>query len=140
MRVYVLDTNIADMLYRKHPIVLARLQALPPDYPVAATMITIGEALGGWLSQCRRAPDGMIRAQAYERLRGVFDFYARLQRLPFTPVAATIFDQFKAQKIRVGTNDLAIAAITLAANGILVTRNFVDFERVPGLTLEDWAQ
>ncbi len=139
MSVYILDTNIADMLYRKHPNVLARLNALPPDAPVAATMITVGEALGGWLSQCRRASDGLVRARAYERLREVFDFYAGLKRVMFTPEAAAIFDQLKAQKIRVGTNDLSIAAITLAVGGILVTRNKVDFEHVPGLALEDWT-
>jgi tRNA(fMet)-specific endonuclease VapC len=44
------------------------------------------------------------------------------------------------QKLRVGTNDLAIAAITLAARGILVTRNTVDFQRIPGLVLEDWTR
>lgn len=139
MSVYILDTNIADLLYRKHPPILDRLQALPPDAPIAATMITVGEALGGWLSQCRRAPDGIARSRAYERLREVFDFYAGLKRASFTPEAAAIFDQLKAQKIRVGTNDLSIAAITLAVGGILVTRNKVDFERVPGLVFEDWA-
>ncbi|HEX4950965.1 MAG TPA: type II toxin-antitoxin system VapC family toxin [Blastocatellia bacterium] len=139
MSVYILDTNIADLLYRKHPMVLARLHALPPNTPVAATMITVGEALGGWLSQCRRASDGLARSRAYERLREVFDFYAALKRTSFTPEAAAIFDQLKAQKIRVGTNDLSIAAITLAVEGILVTRNKVDFERVPGLVFEDWT-
>ncbi|MBI1759899.1 MAG: type II toxin-antitoxin system VapC family toxin [Acidobacteria bacterium] len=60
--------------------------------------------------------------------------------LPFDDVAATIFNQLRAQKVRVKTNDLSIAAITLSVNGILVTRNMVDFERVPGLVIEDWTK
>jgi len=60
--------------------------------------------------------------------------------LPFDEVAAAVFDQLRAQKIRIGTNDLAIAAITPSVNGILVTRNAVDFQRVPGLLFEDWTK
>jgi len=49
-----------------------------------------------------------------------------------------IYKTFKAQKIRVGTQDLRIAAIVLAQNGILLTRNRQDFEKVPGLLIQDW--
>ncbi|MDZ8222519.1 hypothetical protein [Nostoc sp. ChiVER01] len=42
------------------------------------------------------------------------------------------------QRIRIVTQDLLrIAAITLSANGILVTRNRKDFEKVSNLLLED---
>ncbi len=37
------------------------------------------------------------------------------------------------------TNDLAIAAITLSINGILITRNAVDFQRISGLSFQDWT-
>jgi tRNA(fMet)-specific endonuclease VapC len=35
--------------------------------------------------------------------------------------------------------DLRIASIALANNMTLLTRNTVDFERVPGLIQEDWT-
>lgn len=60
--------------------------------------------------------------------------------LPFDSTAAAIFDQLRQQHRRMGTNDLTIAAITLSVNGILVTRNVVDFERIPTLRIEDWTQ
>jgi tRNA(fMet)-specific endonuclease VapC len=35
--------------------------------------------------------------------------------------------------------DLWIAAIALTNSMTVLTRNRVDFERVPGLTVEDWT-
>jgi tRNA(fMet)-specific endonuclease VapC len=69
-----------------------------------------------------------------------FDFYRQWICLPFDDAAAVIFDRLRAQRLRVGTNDLAIAAITLAAQGVLVTRNAIDFQRIPELEREDWTQ
>ncbi|MEH2292429.1 type II toxin-antitoxin system VapC family toxin [Nostoc sp.] len=43
------------------------------------------------------------------------------------------------QRIRIGTQDLRIASITLSMNGILVTRNRKDFEKLPNWRLEDWT-
>ncbi|NGQ27603.1 type II toxin-antitoxin system VapC family toxin, partial [Klebsiella pneumoniae] len=37
-------------------------------------------------------------------------------------------------------NDTAIAGHAIAAGAILVTNNVREFERVPGLVLEDWVK
>lgn len=39
---------------------------------------------------------------------------------------------------RIGAHDLWIAAQTLAEDAVLVTDNTLEFERVPGLRLENW--
>jgi tRNA(fMet)-specific endonuclease VapC len=140
MTLYVVDTDIAGFAFQRHPTVLQRLQRLPEDDLVVTTIITLGEDLGGWLPACRRAPDGAARARAYARVQRGLVFYQQWVCLPFDEAAATIFDRLRTQKLRVGTNDLAIAAITLAVRGILVTRNTVDFQRIPDLVLEDWTQ
>jgi tRNA(fMet)-specific endonuclease VapC len=139
MKLYVLDTDIAGFAQSNHPAVTARINALPDEDTVVTTVVTFGEDLSGWLPACRRARDGRARAQAYARLQHGLDFYREMICLPFDHVAAMIFDQLRAQRIRIGTNDLAIAAITLSVGGVVITRNTVDVQRIPGLVVEDWT-
>jgi tRNA(fMet)-specific endonuclease VapC len=42
--------------------------------------------------------------------------------------------------IIIGSNDLFIASIVLANNGILVTHNTKEFERISELHIEDWTK
>ena len=72
-------------------------------------------------------------------LRNVIADFAALQVLDYGDAASRRFVALKKQKIRVGTMDLRIAAITMIHGMTLLTRNTVDFERVPGLRIEDWT-
>jgi tRNA(fMet)-specific endonuclease VapC len=59
--------------------------------------------------------------------------------IPFDDDAAAMFDRLLAQRVRVATMDLRIAAIALSRGLVLVTRNSRDFGKVPGLQIEDWT-
>lgn len=61
------------------------------------------------------------------------------QVLAFSAAAADVYDDLRQQRVRVGAMDLRIAAIVIANQMTLLTRNTVDFERVPDLTFEDWT-
>ncbi|MEP7336218.1 MAG: type II toxin-antitoxin system VapC family toxin [Acidobacteriota bacterium] len=137
--IYVLDTNICRDLIENPRWLDYRRNDLAEDDQVCTTMISFGESVGGWLPKCRHAQTGHKRAEAYQNLYEAFVFYRRMICLPFDSAAAAIFDQLRPQKLKIGVNDVAIAAITLSVNGILITRNFADFERVPNLKFEDWA-
>ncbi len=139
MKLYVLDTDIAGFVQQRHANVMRRVYALSEEDEVVTTIVTFGEDLSGWLPACRRATDGLSRAKAYARIQQGLEFYLDKDCLPFDAIAATIFDQLRARDKRIGTNDLAIAAITLSVNAILVTRNLVDFQRIPERVLEDWT-
>jgi tRNA(fMet)-specific endonuclease VapC len=44
------------------------------------------------------------------------------------------------QRIRnISVDDIAMTAIALSVNGILITRNQRDFAKVPNLVFEDWS-
>lgn len=59
--------------------------------------------------------------------------------LEFDNAAYTFYQNLRLQKIKIGTQDLRIAAIALAHNAIVVTRNHKDFSKIPDLSLEDWT-
>lgn len=59
--------------------------------------------------------------------------------LKFDRDAYNCYTDLVRQRIRICTKDLRIAATVISRNGVLVTRNRRDFERVPGLRFEDWT-
>jgi predicted nucleic acid-binding protein len=52
--------------------------------------------------------------------------------------AASYFQELRSDRVRIGTQDLKIASIALANDALLLTANSRDFEKVPGLHVEDW--
>lgn len=52
--------------------------------------------------------------------------------------AAVVFRRLHAARVRIGTQDLKIAATAIAQDALLLSANLRDFEQVPGLNVEDW--
>ena len=65
--------------------------------------------------------------------------FARMNVLPFDSQAAETFAELRRSGVRVGTMDLRIGSIALVRSLTVLTRNTVDFERIPGLRVEDWT-
>ena len=55
------------------------------------------------------------------------------------PEYARIRDLLERQGRRIGGNDLLIAAIALTHALTVVTHNCAEFNRIPGLRVEDWS-
>lgn len=134
---YVLDTDTTSALQRGQPEVRRRLEALDRR-TVASTIVTLFEQLRGRLAEVNRAGDEMRLRTALQRLLETQQYFCVNTVLPFDTGASGIYRSLIAQRLRVGTQDLRIAAIVLANDAILVTSNRRDFERVPGLRIEDW--
>jgi tRNA(fMet)-specific endonuclease VapC len=58
--------------------------------------------------------------------------------VPFDEAAARRFDDLRRQKLRIGSRDLKIAATALVNHALLLSANRTDFDRVPGLRVENW--
>jgi len=133
----LLDTNVLSELMRPqpNPAVVAWVNAQSSVAWVNAITqaeISLGIAL---------LPDGKRRDALAAAARQMFeeDFAARC--LPFDSVAAEHFARLVAERRSIGrpitTQDAQIAAIALANDMPLATRNTDDFKAIPGLALVD---
>jgi tRNA(fMet)-specific endonuclease VapC len=109
------------------------------SHEVATTIITFEEQMRGWLSWLAQARSLPQQVERYRKLSQLLVKYRDVFVLDFDEKAAAEFQRLQKLRLRVGTMDLKIAAIALSHDAVLLTRNLVDFQKVPGLKVEDWA-
>ncbi len=138
MSLYVLDTDVLTLLTNGDPVVRRRVAEHDPG-DVVITVISVEEQLTGWYTALRRAKRRQALAKAYGELATATKALSGLPILSFPEPAILRYERLQALRLNVGKMDLRIAAIALENGGIVVTRNLRDFQRVPGLTIENWA-
>jgi tRNA(fMet)-specific endonuclease VapC len=134
------DTDVLTEILNGNPVYVQRAHATDPaDQRVP--VVVAAEILRGRLNGVRQAEAGKGRIS----LESAFLLFAEnvlgiaaYPILPYTAAADTMFRQWRAAKIRIGTQDLRIAAICIDHKAKLVTRNARDYTQVPGLNLEVW--
>ena len=135
----ILDTDHLSHLGDPAPDGMNLLRRLSESaQPVATTIVSVEENLRGWLAQIRSANTSEREMMAYSRFQRRVEFFADWLILPWDSDAVSAFARIRSQGVRIGTQDLRIAAITLAHDAVLLTRNTVDFAKVPGLRFENW--
>jgi tRNA(fMet)-specific endonuclease VapC len=133
---YVLDTDHLSLHFRGSQQIRRKLALFPPD-EIAITVISAEEQLRGRLAQIRKASNNDSLATAHRKFRQAIYDLAKLNILEFDSGAITILEDLKQHRLRIGSQDMRIAAIALANNAIVITRNRIDFGQIPGLTIED---
>lgn len=129
----LLDTNICIYVMNHRPThVVDRFRQYKPG-EIGVTAITVAEL-----------QFGVSKSSQIERNRSaLFRFLAPLEIVSFTGEAAEHYGQIKARLRALGTMigelDCLIAAQALSMNLPLATNDTSEFERVPSLTLENWA-
>lgn len=135
----VLDTDHFSELVRSSRAG-ARLQAEIEDQQaqVFVTVITAQETFEGWFALINRQKAGMEQTAAYAQFVKSLETLVKFAILPFDEDAARVFARLQQRRIRIGTMDLKLASICLAHEATLLTRNMVDFAKVPDLRVENW--
>jgi tRNA(fMet)-specific endonuclease VapC len=141
--VYVLKTDIVSKLLdtrRTTTALRERIRSEPLD-DLAISVVTVEEVLRGTLEALRRSQmKSQYVVEAYEELRLVYGQLYRLNVLPFTNDAEKAFHAIPQSIRRSGVNYCCIAAIGIAHGCTVVTANTQHFNKIPGLTIEDWTR
>jgi tRNA(fMet)-specific endonuclease VapC len=136
---FLFDTDHVSLQERGHPPLRMRLAAAAPG-SIAVSPITVEEMLRGRLAVLARRVEGEARIRAYAKLMETVSFFSAVPVIPFDQACEARFQELVSLRLRVGSQDLRIAASALGHGLTVVTRNRRDFERVPGLLIEDWAE
>ena len=134
---YLLDTDILSNLLKPMPSarLIVKLASVPPEEQFTSS-ITLGELI---YAACRQTTRAAV-------LLGQIDntLLPNLPIPPFDETAARRYGQLRTQLERQGTPigdaGVRIAAIALAGGFTMVTGNVRHFQRVPGLTVENWLE
>jgi tRNA(fMet)-specific endonuclease VapC len=143
---FVLDTDILSLVFYQHPKVLARLSQVPltdtnSTQPLVITSVTRAEVLRGRIQSILAASTPEQLVQAELRFQQALDDLTRYRVVYFDLSAAPIFTRLRAGKRLKSRShaDLLNACVALAHNATFVTRNTKDYEGIPNLKLENWA-
>jgi tRNA(fMet)-specific endonuclease VapC len=130
---WLLDTNICIYIAKQRPPGVARRFARLPFGSTGMSSITYGELRFG-------AEKSQQRAAAID---AVEQFASLVPPIPLDAAVGRAYGELRAQLQRAGTpignNDLWIAAHALSLGVTLVSHNTREFERVPKLDLQNWA-
>ena len=138
---YLLDTDHMSVL-RYGGVEALRLTlrlSQIPENEIATCIVVYEEQMRGWIARSARGQTGSNWTPNYEALCNNLVVYCAMKVLPFNASAAIQFDALKKAKINIGAQDLKIAAIALANNATVLTRNIRHFEKIPELKFEDWT-
>ena len=131
---YLLDTNICIYIAKGQPLAVRARFDQHTLHDLAMSIVTLGELRFG----AEKSP---------ARDRALATIGQLMQVLPACSLPLTAgehYGQIRAavqkQGQHVGNNDLWLAAHARAEGWILVSNNTREFERVPGLPMENWVE
>ena len=131
---YFLDTNTCIyFLNGKYEFIRDKILATPPNEIQIPTIVKAELLLGAYKSKKRK-----------ENIEKVEKFLVPFEVIPFidliTYTYAEIRNDIEKKGEVIGPNDMLIASIVKFHEGILVTNNVREFERIKGLKIENWAK
>jgi predicted nucleic acid-binding protein len=134
--VYLFDTNAVSDVMGGNPVLISRTDRLATSDQIVLSPVARGEILFG----VERLPAGKKRDSL--RLKAI----QALALFRCDPITEDIGDRYAAVRlvcrqngVALNDNDLWIAACAVAWRARLISRD-ADFQRVPGVDVEDWTK
>lgn len=131
---YMLDTNICIYVMKNRPEKVLERFRKELDNGICISSITLAELEYGMKHS----------SNPVKNEQSLLKFLLPLSILLFGPAAASAYGEIRAYLQRrgtpIGSLDMLIAGHARAEDLILVTNNIREFERVPDLKLENWAE
>ena len=134
---YQLDTDILSNVLKSSPstVLIANLASVPVERQFTST-VTLGELIHGAYRL------GARRRILLDQIENLVS--QNLPVLPFDRAAARMYGEIRADLGRSGTPigdaDLRIGSISLSRGLTMVTGNVRHFQKIPGLSVENWLQ
>lgn len=131
---YYLDSNIC-IFHMRNPYgtLAAKINSVSREQ-IKLPAIVKAELLTGAMKSARRE----------KNIEEVLQFCEPFEIVPFDDQSAMIYGEIRAslerKGQRIGFNDIIIAATVLSRNGVLITNNTQEFNRIEGLLCSDWTQ
>lgn len=131
---YLLDTNICIYLLKQRPPQVAERFAECYEGEVVISAVTLAELRYG----VRCCPPE-TRAQNEAALNALLEV---IPAIPFDEQSANQYAEvrYATREKKSDTLDKLIAAQAIALDVVLVTNNEADFQRYPGLKIENWTK
>jgi tRNA(fMet)-specific endonuclease VapC len=142
MSLWVLDTDHVSLLLERHPFVSLRVSEVGAE--VAISIVTVQELFNGWVLRINGAREVEDVVRLYGKLSRTVALFGRVRVLDFDEFAGQTFVRLLKENPTLSKQrlqkDMRIAAIALALDAVVVTRNYRDFSQVPSLKIEDWSR
>jgi len=130
---YMLDTNMCSYIIRDNPKgVFKKLKEIEQKHTVALSSIVVSELLYG---AKKRGSAKLIKVVSLFIEQFVIYDYDKASAQEYAQIRTTL--EKKGQII--GVHDMLISAHALSLGATVVTNNTKEFERVDGLSIENWV-
>ena len=131
---YMLDTNICIYAIKNKPATVSQRLQEHSELGLCISTITLAELTHGVYKSIHKE----------KNMDALFQFLLKIEILPFDMLAAFEYGKVCAhlqkQGTPIGPLDTLIAAHALSRSLTIVTNNVREFERVPGLIIENWSE
>jgi tRNA(fMet)-specific endonuclease VapC len=141
MTLFILDTDHVSLLLEGNDRIYRQTEALRPQ--IATNIVTVQEVFNGWVGQINARASVQNPVPLYTKLWNAVEYFKGVPIVNFDEAAHQVYQRLLRENPPLRKNrlqkDMRIAAIALALDATVVTRNRKDFGLVPGLSIVDWT-